>query len=125
MNEQVKMPSRSQRRLALKYQGTLKAIGMLSHKQRSEIRQSTLSRGKEAHAAHCDAVDKSRYERLEQKEIAMMSTWKELGYTDDEINSLREAWQILAVGGATREEKKSARELMKSAREQLQARNAK
>jgi hypothetical protein len=114
-----RIANRKQRREAMKGQGILGMIGELSYTKRAEIRQANLARGREAHAAMTDHVDKDRWARLESKEIEMMKTWKEIGYNDEEISLLREAWSINVVGGASREDIKKSADLVKSADESL------
>jgi hypothetical protein len=114
-----RIANRKQRREAMKGQGILRMIGQLSYTKRAEIRQANLARGREAHTAMTDHVDKDRWARLESKEIEMMKTWKEIGYNDEEISLLREAWSINVVGGASREDIKKSADLVKSADESL------
>jgi hypothetical protein len=119
-----RIANRTQRREAMKGQGILGMIGKLSYTKRAEIRQSNLARGREAHAATTDHVDKDSWARLESKEIEMMKTWKEIGYNDEEISLLREAWSINVVGGASREDIKKRADLVKSANKSLHNRLA-
>ena len=112
-----KIPNRKQRREVMKYQGVLGLIGKLSYSKRAEIRQGQLQKGKEIHAANVDAADREMYTRLEAKEVKMMQTWREIGYNEAEIETLREAWHIDAVGGASREDKKHRQSLLKGASE--------
>jgi len=114
-----RIANRKQRREAMKSQGILGMIGELSYTKRAEIRQANLARGREAHAVMTDQVDKARWARLEAKEIEMMKTWREVGYSDEEITMLREAWSIDVAGGASREDLKKSAALVKSAQESL------
>lgn len=124
MSETSRMPSRRQRRDVMRYQGILGIINKLSHSKRAEIRQSNLARGRELHAANTDAADKAKYQMLEEKQISMVETWKGIGYSDEEIEMLKEAWSIAAVGGATREDKKERRELLRKAKASMLQRMA-
>ena len=117
-----RIANRKQRREAMKSQGILRMIGKLSYAKRAEIRQANLARGREAHAVMADQVDKVRWAHLEAKEIKMMKTWREVGYSDEEITMLREAWSINVVGGASREDLKKSAVLVKSAQESLHTR---
>ena len=49
-------PNRRQRRLAMKYQGMLKAKSKLPFQKWMEVTRENLERGKELHAANTDAV---------------------------------------------------------------------
>ena len=51
-------PNRRQRRLAMKYQGMLKAKSKLPFQKWMEVTRENLERGKELHAANTDAVEK-------------------------------------------------------------------
>jgi len=108
----------------MRYQGILGIINKLSYAKRAEIRQSNLAKGKEIHAANMDAVDKTKYEVLEDRQIKMTETWKGIGYNDEEIEMLKEAWSITAVGKATRADKKERRELLKKAKASMLQRRA-
>ena len=119
-----RMPSRRQRRDVMRYQGILGIINKLSYVKRAEIRQSNLAKGREIHAANVDAADKAKYGVLEDRQIKMTETWKGIGYNDEEIEMLKEAWSITAVGGATREDKKEKRELLKKAKASMLQRRA-
>lgn len=119
-----RMPNRRHRRDVMRYQGILGIINKLSYAKRAEIRQSNLAKGREIHAANVDAADKAKYEVLEDRQIKMIETWKGIGYNDEEIEMLKEAWSITAVGGATREDKKEKRELLKKAKASMLQRRA-
>jgi len=117
-----KIPNRKQRREVMKHQGILGIIGKLSYTKRAEIRQG--QRGREIHTANVDAADKAVYASLEAKEIIMMQTWSNAGYNDAEVALLREAWQIDAVGNASREDKKHKKALLRQAMASRIAREA-
>ncbi len=117
-------PNRRQRRLAMKYQGILKAKSKLPFHKWMEVTRENLQRGKELHAANTDAVEKKIAEQLESIEESKIIAWKEVGYNDKEIKMLREANAILSVRDKEtwQTDKKVARKLMKDARESLNKR---
>jgi trehalose/maltose hydrolase-like predicted phosphorylase len=117
-------PNRRQRRLAMKYQGILKAKSKLPFHKWMEVTRENLQRGKELHAANTDAVEKKIAEQLESIEESKIIAWKEVGYNDKEIEMLREANAILSVRDKEtwQTDKKVARKLMKDARESLNKR---
>ena len=117
-------PNRRQRRLAMKYQGLLKAKSKLPFHKWMEITKENIERGKELHAANTDAVEKRIAEQLESIEERKIEAWKETGYNDKEIEMLREANAILSVRDKEtwQTDKKIARKLMKEARESLNKR---
>ena len=117
-------PNRRQRRLAMKYQGMLKAKSKLPFQKWMEVTRENLERGKELHAANTDAVEKRIAEQLESIEERKIVAWKETGYNDKEIEMLREANAILSVKDKEtwHTDKKVARKLMKEARESLNKR---
>jgi len=117
-------PNRRQRRLAMKYQGMLKAKSKLPFQKWMEVTRENLERGKELHAANTDAVEKRIAEQLESIEERKIVAWKETGYNDKEIEMLREANAILAIRDKKtwHTDKKVARKLMKEARESLNKR---
>jgi len=117
-------PNRRQRRLAMKYQGLLKAKSKLPFHKWMELTRENIERGKELHAANTDAVEKRIAEQLESIEERKIEAWKETGYNDKEIEMLREANAILSVRDKEtwHTDKKIARKLMKEARESLNKR---
>lgn len=117
-------PNRRQRRLAMKYQGILKAKSKLPFQKWMEVTRENLERGKELHAANTDAMEKRIAEQLESIEERKIVAWKETGYNDKEIEMLREANAILAIKDKKtwHTDKKVARKLMKEARESLNKR---
>jgi hypothetical protein len=117
-------PNRRQRRLAMKYQGLLKAKSKLPFHKWMEITKENIERGKELHAANTDAVEKSIAERLESIEERQIVAWREVGYNENEIKLLREANAILMVRDKDtwQSDKKDARKMMREARESLNKR---
>jgi len=117
-------PNRRQRRLAMKYQGILRAKSKLSFKDWMEVTSESLKKGKEIHAANVDAAEKSITEQLEAIEVKKIEAWKGEGYNESEIEMLREANAILTIRDKEtwHTDKKTARKLMKEARESLNSR---
>ena len=117
-------PNRRQRRLAMKYQGLLKAKSKLPFHEWMEVTRENIKRGKELHAATVDTQDKRISELLESMESQKIVAWKEIGYNESEIEMLREANAILSVKDKKtwHTNKKIARKLMKEARESLNKR---
>jgi hypothetical protein len=91
------IPNRRQRRAAMKHQGILKMKSKLSFKEWLEICKQTREKGKEIHEANVEAAEKSIYAALESAEAIHISRWKEEGYTDKEIEKLREAYSLIMI----------------------------
>lgn len=117
-------PNRRQRRLAMKYQGLLKAKSKLPFHKWMELTRENIERGKELHAANTDAVENRLAEHLQSVEERKIEAWRDTGYNDKEIEMLREANAILSVRDKEtwHTDKKIARKLMKEARESLNKR---
>ena len=111
----TKIPTRRERRAAMKFQGILKMKSKLPYDKWLEFTRESIKNGKQIFAANQDAVEKSIAEQLEAKELVMIERWKESGYTAEEIEKLREAYAILAVRDLStwHTDKKVARNLMK------------
>ncbi len=117
-------PNRRQRRLAMKYQGLLKAKSKLPFHKWMEFTKESINKGKEIHEANVDSIDKKMVLRLEAAEERQIEVWREIGYDESEIKMLREANAILMVKDKEtwKSDKKEARQLMKDARESLNKR---
>lgn len=117
-------PNRRQRRLAMKYQGMLRAKSRLPFHAWMELTRESLEQGKGIHAANVDSAEKKIAEQLESIEERKIVAWKETGYNDKEIEMLREADAILTVKykETWHTDKKVARNLMRDARESLNKR---
>jgi len=109
------IPNRRQRRLAMKHQGILKMKSKLSFKEWLEICKQTREKGKEIHEANTEAAEKSIYAALEAAENIHISRWKEEGYTDKEIEKLREAYSLIMIKDKStwHSDKKVARKTIK------------
>lgn len=62
------LPNRRQRRMALKYQGILKAKSKASLKEWSEYVRENINAGKEIHAANVDRMESEATEKKDQRE---------------------------------------------------------
>ena len=91
------IPNSRQRRAAMKHKGILKMKSKLSFKDWLEICKQTREKGKEIHEANVEAAEKSIYAKLEQVENNKIAYWKEEGYTDKEIEKLREAYSLIMI----------------------------
>ena len=117
-------PNRRQRRLAMKYQGILKAKSKLTFKDWMEVTSDSVKKGRELHAANVDAAEKAIAAQLEAAEEQKIISWRSEGYDDKEIEMLREANAILAIRDKEtwHTDKKVARKLIREARESLNSR---
>jgi hypothetical protein len=120
------IPNRRQRRAAMKYQGILKMKGKLPFKEWLEICKQTREKGKEIHEANVEAAEKSIYAKLEQVENNKIAYWKEEGYTDKEIDKLRDALALITIKDKStwHKDKKEARKTFKELREKLNLRKS-
>lgn len=110
-----RIPTRRERRSAMKYQGILKIKSKLSFAKWLEFIKESIKQGREIAAANTDAAEKLMGEQLEQKEVKLIESWKEEGYSAEEIEKLREAYAIFAVRDLAtwHTDKKVARNLIK------------
>jgi hypothetical protein len=112
------LPGRRIRRRMLKANGFFKSKNQLSFKDRLKLSLQTRERGAEYSKTNTDAMDKNIAEQLETKEVAMITTWKEFGYDENEIELLRSAWATLTVKylPTWKQDKKDAREAINKAK---------
>ena len=120
------IPNRRQRRAAMKHQGILKMKNKLSFKDWLEICKQTREKGKEIHEANVEAADISIYASLEKIESNKIAQWKEEGYTDKEIEKLRDALALITIKDKStwHKDKKEARKVFKELRENLYKRKS-
>ena len=115
--------SRRQRRAQLSAMGYLKIKNMLSplSAEGIQLRESLRASSKEAKEAHEKKIMDQLEEQLGQKAESLKETWKQIGYNDAEIEMLSEAFFISSVKNkqTLREDKKTARKLMKDAKDSL------
>lgn len=104
-----------QRRRFLKLSGMLRKKGKQPFKQWREEVRSNIAAGKEMHQAHLDSTDKALQEIAEAREERQIKNWRELGYSDSNIEKLREADALLTVRDKEtwKRDKKRAREIMR------------
>lgn len=119
------IPTRRERRAAMKYQGILKMKSKLPFKKWCEFTTNTIKAGKEIFEANRDRIEKSIGEQLEVIETKLISTWREMGYTDSEIEQLREANAILTVRDMDtwHTDKKVARKIIRETHQALLSRS--
>lgn len=115
--------SRRQRRAQLSAMGYLKIKNKLSplSPEGIELRNSLRVNSKAAKEAFEKRIMDQIEEQLGQKAESLKVTWKQIGYNDAEIEMLSEAFFTLSVKNpkTLREDKKSARNLMKKAKDLL------
>jgi hypothetical protein len=123
-NETARIPNHTQRRLAMKHQGLLKQKRNLSLSDWSKLCREIRSNGQEIHQANVDRNDKCNFAKLEEFESTKISNWRKDGYTNKEIEQLREAYALLAIKNKAtwHTDKKVARKIIKDTRSQLQKR---
>lgn len=119
------IPTRRERRAAMKYQGILKMKSKLSFSKWCEFTTNTIKAGKEIFEANRDRIEKSIGEQLETMEAKLITTWRDMGYTDSEIEQLREANAILTIRDMEtwHTDKKVARKIMKDVYQALISRS--
>jgi len=119
------IPTRRERRAAMKYQGILKMKSKLPFSKWCEFTTNTIKAGKEIFEANRDRMEKSIGEQLEAIEAKLISSWREMGYNDSEIEQLREANAILTVRDMEtwKTDKKVARKIMKEVHQELLSRS--
>ena len=110
-----RIPTRRERRAAMKYQGVLKMKSKLPFSKWAEFTNESSKNVKQFLPAYQYYLEKSITEALESKELVMIEQWKEFGYTAEEIKKLREAYATLTVRDLStwHSDKKIARNLIK------------
>lgn len=111
------MPNRKNRRMILKYQGMLKRKGKLNLNQWLELVRNTQKAGREIYLENLDKSETSINENYESIEVSKIEYWKELGFSEESIEKLREASAILKAQykSTWHADKKYARNLIKEA----------
>lgn len=109
------IPTRKQRRAAMAHQGLLKQKGNLSLAEWNKLCIEIKIKGNEINQANIERNEKSIFARLEEIESVNISNWKEEGYTDKEIEQLREAYSIFMIKDKStwHKDKKVARKIIK------------
>ena len=115
------MPNRSQRRKAMAHQGFLKQKSKLSLSEWSKLCKELRIKGNEIHQVNAERSEKANFERLEEIESTKISNWREEGYTDKEIEQLREAYSLILIKDKStwHTDKKVARNSIKELQAQL------
>ena len=121
----VIMPNRSQRRKAMAHQGFLKQKSKLSLSEWSKLCKELRIKGNEIHQVNVERSEKANFERLEEIESTKISNWREEGYTDKEIEQLREAYSFFMIKNKStwHADKKVARKTIKELSLKLQERS--
>tara|TARA_Y100001972_G_C7634987_1_gene318760 strand:+ start:42 stop:425 length:384 start_codon:yes stop_codon:yes gene_type:complete len=119
------IPNRQQRRRAMKYQGLLKMKSKLPLKEWLEICRQTREKGKEIHQANIEKAERDWLAKLEEIESSKVKQWKTEGYTDKEIEELREVFATMTIRDKStwHTDKKEARTKLKELRLKLQERS--
>ena len=118
--------SRRQRRAQFRAMGYLKIKNMYNRFSGPGIAwyNKMQEAGKEAHEANVRRNLDATENALQSKANDLKKTWAAIGYNDAEIAMLEEAFFTLTIKNpeSRREDKKTARKLMKEARESLNKR---
>lgn len=118
---QQTMFNRRSRRHVLRSRRILKMINKLPFlgETRKSIREQNRESGRKAQQAMLDQVEKATTARLESLLESMKTTWRGLGYTEEGIQLLEQAWMLRVVktGENHREDLNKSRSLMKQAAE--------
>lgn len=119
----------------LRQQGVLRYISKLPPAEQAKIRQQNIENGRKLHQQHLDINEKRNHEMLERKlegytneegehVDGLKDTWRKIGYNENEINMLEEAWALSVVKDKEtyQADKKKRRQLQKDAQASLLAR---
>ena len=119
------IPNRSQRRKAMAHQGFLKQKSKLSLTEWSKLCKELRISGNEIYQANAERSEKANFARLEEIESTKISNWREEGYTDKEIELLREAYSFFMIKDKStwHADKKVARKTIKELSLKLQERS--
>ena len=124
-NKTTSIPNRSQRRMAMKHQGLLKQKRNLSLSDWSKLCKEIRVKGNEIHQANVERNENAEFARLEEIEAKKITEWREEGYTDKEIEKLRDALAMITIKDKStwHTDKKVARNTFKELRLKLQERS--
>lgn len=128
MTEQTQQlpPNRRVRRSMLRENGILKTLKKLGyhHPAYKAFKAETAEAGRKIHEAHQERRDAATATRLEAVLLSCKSTWFGMGYNQEEVTMLEEAWAMMAVKDREnyKANKKAARELQKAAAASMAAR---
>lgn len=109
------MPVRRDRRSALRYQGFLREKSKLPYKKWLEYTSESIKSGYELFNSNKELIEKSINKQLEDKELILIEYWKELNYSTEEIDKLREVFAMSSVKykDTLKEDKKAVKSLIK------------
>lgn len=125
-NVKFTMPNHKQRRAMMKQNGYFKAKKNMSFKDGADIREAQRENGRKIHEANLDEMERSLAIQLEEKIESMKINWAAMGYNEEEIEMLEEAYSLDFVNNkeTRKQDKKMIRQLLKDANESKQKRNA-
>jgi hypothetical protein len=76
----------------MKMAGMIKAKNELSYTEWFKYTSENIKKGQELHTQNVDRAEKQLYEQLQEKENSMVSTWKEMGYDQAQIDNFLDGW---------------------------------
>lgn len=121
------IPNHSQRRNMLRNQKVLKIKNELHGMSKSavEFREAQRESGRKIHEANLDRLEQQQAQLIESKLTAVKAGWDSLGYNEEEVAMLEEAWMLTTFKNKKtwHTDKKKARKLMKQAEESKTQRN--
>lgn len=125
-NVKFTMPNHKQRRAMMKQSGYFKAKKNMSFKDSADIREAQRENGRKIHEANLDERERAMAIQLEEKIESMKINWTAMGYNEEEIEMLEEAYSLDFVNNkeTRKQDKKIIRQLLKEANESKQKRNA-
>ena len=102
----------------------LKKLGY-NHPAYRQFKNETMEAGRKIHQANVDRVEELNAARLEAVLQNCKSTWFGMGYIQEEVDMLEEAWALTTVKDRDtyKADKKKARELQRQAAASMAARN--
>jgi hypothetical protein len=124
---QQQVPNRRMRRAIQKQNGMLKILKQLGYNNPAykAFKRETMEAGRKIHEANVARIEELNSTRLEAVLQNCKSTWFGMGYNQEEVTLLEEAWAMTAVKDKDtyRADKKRARELQREAAALMDARN--
>jgi len=125
-NIKFTMPNHKQRRTMMKQNGYFRAKKDIGYKEEIDLREARRENGRKIHEANLDEKERSLAIAFEEKIEKMKKSWIEMGYNNEEIEVLEEAYSLDFVNNkeTRKQDKKLIRQLLKQANESRQKRNA-
>ena len=110
-----RIPTRRERRSAMKYHGILKRNSKLSFKKWIEHIKDSIKYGQDILSENFNKMEESVSTQLDKLELKRVDFWVDYGYNEEEIKKLREAHSILTIRDLStwHQDKKHARNLIK------------